>query len=341
MSKETKNVLTLDELQKAMNKKYGDNTMITFDEHSKQDYDVISTGSMDLNLKIGIGGYPRGRIVEMYGWESSGKSTLCLHAISEATNNGIKAAYIDAEHAFDIKYARSIGVNVDNLYLSQPSSLEQALNIAVDLAESGNFGVIIIDSLSSLVPQKELDGIVGDSTIGIKARVVGQFLRKINPTISKNNVLLVLVGQMREKIGVMYGDPSTTDYGNSVKFYASIRLKVSKTVEKDGLVAISNRVKVKIEKNKCAPPFNVAEFSVLYGTGIDSFQEKLDLAVAAGIILRKGSWFSYKDTQLGQGLDKVSDLLKDNVELQDEIFGLTYTYFNEQLNGNSAKEKAM
>lgn len=324
MAKQKENLnLSIQDLKTQLEKKYGEDSVFYVNEKHNEEYDVISTGSLKLNIALGINGFPKGRIVEVYGWESSGKTTLCLETIAEATKKQINVAYIDAEHAYDLKYANNLGINPDYLLVSQPSSLENALNLAIDLVESKQFGVVVIDSLSSLPPQREVEGEVGDSTIGVKARIIGQFLRKITNVVNKNKVLLLLVGQLREKIGVMYGSPETTDYGNSVKFYASIRLKVSKTVEKDGTIALANKTKVKVEKNKCGTPFKTAEFLINYGEGIDTYQEQLDLALETETITKKGSWFFYNEMQLGQGLKNVADLLKDNPELEEKILSET------------------
>lgn len=322
-----KKKLTIEDLQKGLAKKYGSNSFVSLGSRENEKYDVIETGSKSLDIATGIGGYPRGRIVEIFGAESSGKSTLSLHLIANTTNQGLKAALIDSEFSFDLTYAEALGVNKDNLYLSQPGSLEEGLNIAKDVIESGEFAVVIIDSLSSMCPQKELEGDIGDYTIGIKARLIGQLMRQITASAHKHNVLVLLIGQVRDKIGVMFGSPETTDYGNAVKFFASMRFRISKNVEKDGSVALYNKTKVQVIKNKCAAPFKTAEFLIKYGTGIDTYQEKIDMAINADIIIKKGSWSFYNDISIGQGIDGITKTFNDNPELQEEIFAKTYEYY--------------
>lgn len=284
------------------------------------DVDVIPTGSLALNAALGVGGYPKGRIIEIYGPESSGKTTLAIHAIAEAQKNGGIAAFIDAEHAFDRFYAKKLGVDVDELLISQPDNGEQALEIADQLIRSSAIDIIVIDSVAALTPKAEIEGDMGDNKVGLQARLMSQALRKLTSTISKTNTTCIFINQLREKIGVMFGNPETTTGGNALKFYASVRLDIRRvTTLKDGDTPIGNQVRVKIVKNKVAPPFRKAEFEITFGEGISHVGEIVDLGVELGIIKKSGSWFSYGETRLGQGRDAVKKVIKDNPELSEEL----------------------
>jgi recombination protein RecA len=282
--------------------------------------DVISTGSFGLDLALGVGGFPRGRIVEIYGPESSGKTTIALHTIAEAQKKGGICAFIDAEHAFDKLYAENLGIDTSNLLISQPDDGEQALEIADNLIRSGAIDVLVIDSVAALVPRAEIEGDMGDSKMGLHARLMSQALRKLTGTISKTGCICIFINQLREKIGVMFGNPETTTGGNALKFYASIRLDIRRNAQiKDGDDVMGNRTKVKVAKNKVAPPFKVVEFDIMYGKGISRAGEVLDIAVDANIIQKSGSWYSYDTTKLGQGRDAVKELIQDNPEMMAEI----------------------
>lgn len=309
--------LTLDKLDKA----YGKGTVMKLSDTPVQDVDAIPSGSLGLDIALGIGGYPRGRVVEIYGPESSGKTTLTLHAIAEAQKAGGIAAFIDAEHAFDRFYAEKLGIDLDNLIISQPDYGEQALEIADNLVRSGALDIIVIDSVAALTPKSEIEGEMGDSKMGLQARLMSQALRKLTASINKTNCTMIFINQLREKIGVMFGNPETTTGGNALKFYASVRLDIRRSTqikESDGNVA-GNKTRVKVVKNKVAPPFKMAEFDIMYGEGVSKVGEILDLAVELDIIKKSGSWFSYDDTKLGQGRDAVKSLIKDNPELMDEL----------------------
>lgn len=301
-------------------KNYGKGSIMKLGDRAVEQTDSISTGSIALDAALGVGGFPKGRIIEIYGPESSGKTTLAIHAIAESQKNGGLAAFIDAEHAFDSTYAKKLGVDVDNLYISQPDNGEQALEIADNLISSGAVDIIVIDSVAALTPKSEIDGEMGDSKMGLHARLMSQALRKMTATISKTKCCCIFINQLRDKIGVMFGSPETTTGGNALKFYSSIRLDIRKIQTlKDGDASIGNRVRVKVVKNKVAPPFRQVEFDLLFGQGISKMGELVDLGVEAEIIKKSGSWFSYGETKLGQGREAVKQLLADNPELQEEI----------------------
>ncbi|WLD23572.1 recombinase RecA [Flavobacterium dauae] len=321
--------LTLDKLDKT----YGKGTVMKLGDSAVEEVEAIPSGSLGLDLALGVMGYPRGRIIEIYGPESSGKTTLTLHAIAEAQKAGGIAAFIDAEHAFDRFYAQKLGVDIDNLIISQPDNGEQALEIAENLIRSGAIDLVVIDSVAALTPKSEIEGEMGDSKMGLHARLMSQALRKLTATISKTNCTVFFINQLREKIGVMFGNPETTTGGNALKFYASVRLDIRKSTQiKDGDNVMGNRTKVKIIKNKVAPPFRTAEFDIMYGEGISKTGEILDLAVDFEIVKKSGSWFSYGDTKLGQGRDAVKGLIKDNPELQEELEERIKQHIKEQQN---------
>lgn len=308
--------LTLDKLDKA----YGKGTVMKLGDQAVEEVDSIPSGSLGVDLALGVNGYPRGRIIEIFGPESSGKTTLTLHAIAEAQKAGGIAAFVDAEHAFDRHYAEKLGVDIENLIISQPDNGEQALEIAENLIRSGAIDIVVIDSVAALTPKSEIEGEMGDSKMGLHARLMSQALRKLTATISKTNCTVFFINQLREKIGVMFGNPETTTGGNALKFYASVRIDIRRSSQiKDGENVIGNRTKVKIVKNKVAPPFKTAEFDIMYGEGVSKTGEILDLAVDFEVIKKSGSWFSYGDTKLGQGRDAVKALIKDNPELADEL----------------------
>ena len=309
--------LTLDKLDKA----YGKGTVMKMSDQAVIDVDAIPSGSLGLDIALGVGGYPRGRVVEIYGPESSGKTTLTLYAIAEAQKAGGIAAFIDAEHAFDRFYAQNLGVDIDNLIISQPDNGEQALEIADNLIRSGAIDIVVIDSVAALTPKSEIEGEMGDSKMGLHARLMSQALRKLTASISKTNCTVVFINQLREKIGVMFGNPETTTGGNALKFYASVRLDIRRStqIKNSAGNVLGNKTRVKVVKNKVAPPFKLAEFDIMYGEGVSKVGEILDIAVENEIIKKSGSWFSYDDTKLGQGRDAVKNIIKDNPELMEEL----------------------
>ena len=318
--------LTLDKLDKT----YGKGAVMKMGDSVVQEVEVISSGSIGLNAALGVGGFPKGRVIEIYGPESSGKTTLTLHAIAEAQKAGGIAAFVDAEHAFDRFYAAKLGVDIDNLIISQPDHGEQALEIADNLIRSGAIDIIIIDSVAALTPKSEIEGEMGDSKMGLHARLMSQALRKLTSTISKTNCTVIFINQLREKIGVMFGNPETTTGGNALKFYASVRLDIRRSSQiKDGdSNVMGNKTKVKVVKNKVAPHFKTAEFDIMYGEGISKVGEIIDLGVAYEIVKKSGSWFSYEDSKLGQGRDAVKALLLDNPDLSEEIENKIYEALN-------------
>ncbi len=308
--------LTLDKIEKG----YGKGAIMKLGDNAIEDVSVISSGSIGLDVALGVGGYPRGRVIEIYGPESSGKTTLAIHAIAEAQKAGGIAAFIDAEHAFDRFYAKKLGVDIENLYISQPDNGEQALEIADHLIRSGAIDIVVIDSVAALTPKAEIEGEMGDSKMGLQARLMSQALRKLTANISRTNTTLFFINQLREKIGVMFGNPETTTGGNALKFYASVRIDIRRIGQiKDGEEVQGNRTRVKVVKNKLAPPFRKTEFDIIYGLGISKTGELIDLGVEKEILKKSGSWFSYGETRLGQGRDAVKNLLRDNPELSEEI----------------------
>ena len=307
---------TMDKIEK----NYGKGAVMKLGDRVSEKVDVISTGSINLDAALGVGGFPKGRIVEIFGPESSGKTTLAIHAIAECQKNGGIAAFIDAEHAFDSFYAKKLGVDIDNLLVSQPDNGEQALEIADNLIRSGAIDIIVVDSVAALTPKAEIDGEMGDSKVGLQARLMSQAMRKLTSTISKTNCCCIFINQLREKIGVLFGNPETTTGGNALKFYASVRVDIRRIQAiKDGDQNVGNRVKVKIVKNKVAPPFRTCEFDLMFGEGISKLGEIIDLGVEHEIIKKSGSWFSYGDTKLAQGREALKQVLRDNPELCDEL----------------------
>ncbi len=327
--------LTIDKIDKD----FGKGSVMMMNEKSTEPMEVISTGSIGLDVALGIGGLPRGRVIEIYGPESSGKTTIATHVIAEAQKKGGMCAFIDAEHAFDSNYAKKLGVDVDNLLISQPDYGEQALEIADRLILSGALDVVVIDSVAALVPKGELEGEMGDSKMGLHARLMSQALRKLTATISKTNTICIFINQLREKIGVMFGNPETTTGGNALKFYASVRLDIRRMAQiKDGEEAIGNHVKVKVVKNKVAPPFRSAEFDIIFGEGISKMGEIIDMGVELGVVQKSGSWFSYGADKLGQGRDAVRQLLHDNPELATEIEAKIRAKIKETQEGSVAEK---
>ncbi|MDO7137188.1 MULTISPECIES: recombinase RecA [Algibacter] len=322
--------LTLDKLDKA----YGKGTVMKMSDAAIQDVEAIPSGSLGLDIALGVGGYPRGRVIEIYGPESSGKTTLTLHAIAEAQKAGGIAAFIDAEHAFDRFYAANLGVDIDNLIISQPDNGEQALEIADNLIRSGAIDIVVIDSVAALTPKSEIEGEMGDSKMGLHARLMSQALRKLTGSISKTNCTVIFINQLREKIGVMFGNPETTTGGNALKFYASVRLDIRRStqIKNSNGDVLGNKTRVKVVKNKVAPPFKMAEFDIMYGEGVSKVGEILDVAVEYEIVKKSGSWFSYEDTKLGQGRDAVKAIIKDNPELFDELEQKIKAAIKESLN---------
>jgi len=322
-------------LQAAMDKiekSYGKGSIMKLGDNRIQDVEIIPTGSIALNVALGVGGYPRGRVIEIYGPESSGKTTLAIHAIAEAQKAGGIAAFIDAEHAFDRFYAKSLGVDVDNLWISQPDNGEQALEITEQLIRSSAIDIVVVDSVAALTPKAEIEGDMGDSKMGLQARLMSQALRKLTSTISKTNTTCIFINQLREKIGVMFGNPETTTGGNALKFYASVRLDIRRASQiKDGDEVIGNHTRVKVVKNKMAPPFRKAEFDIMFGKGISRSGEIIDLGVDLNIVSKSGSWFSYNETRLGQGRDAAKQCISDNPEMSDEIEGLIFKALNEKV----------
>ncbi|WP_178794522.1 recombinase RecA [Bacteroidaceae bacterium] len=315
-------------LQAAMDKiekNFGKGSIMKLGDENIQQVEVIPTGSIALNAALGVGGYPKGRVIEIYGPESSGKTTLAIHAIAEAQKAGGIAAFIDAEHAFDRFYASKLGVDVDNLWISQPDNGEQALEIAEQLIRSSAIDIIVIDSVAALTPKAEIEGDMGDNKVGLQARLMSQALRKLTSAISKTNTTCIFINQLREKIGVMFGNPETTTGGNALKFYASVRIDIRRSTQlKDGEEVIGNQTKVKVVKNKVAPPFRKAEFDIMFGEGISRAGEIIDLGADLGIIKKSGSWYSYNETKLGQGRDASKQVIQDNPELAEELEGLIF-----------------
>ena len=320
--------LTLDKIEKS----YGKGTIMKLGDSPVEEMPSISTGSISLDTALGVNGLPKGRVIEIYGPESSGKTTLALHAVAESQKTGGIAAFIDAEHAFDRYYAQKLGVNIDDLLVSQPDNGEQALEIAENLIRSGAIDIIVIDSVAALTPRSEIEGEMGDSKVGLQARLMSQALRKLTATISKTGCCCIFINQLREKIGVMFGNPETTTGGNALKFYASVRLDIRSVNQiKDSETVIGSHVRVKVVKNKVAPPFRQAEFDIIYGEGISKLGEIIDIGVENNIIKKSGSWFSYGETKLGQGRDSVKKLLQDNPELAEELEALVRNILKHQI----------
>ncbi len=338
------NAERLKALQAAMDKiekNFGKGSIMKLGEENVEEVDVIPTGSVGLNAALGVGGYPRGRIIEIYGPESSGKTTLAIHAIAEAQKAGGIAAFIDAEHAFDRFYAAKLGVDVDNLLISQPDNGEQALEIADQLIRSSAIDIIVIDSVAALTPKAEIEGDMGDNKVGLQARLMSQALRKLTATINKTNTTCIFINQLREKIGIMFGNPETTTGGNALKFYSSVRLDIRRVTSiKDGDEVIGNQVRVKVVKNKVAPPFRKVEFEILFGEGISKVGEVVDMGTQLGILKKSGSWYSYNDTKIGQGRDAVKKMLQDNPELCEEVEAKIAAALREQHDGPAAEPAA-
>ena len=314
----------LDAALSQIEKQFGKGAVMKLgDNNAKMAVEVVPTGSLSLDIALGLGGLPKGRIIEIYGPESSGKTTVALHMVAEVQKRGGIAGYVDAEHAMDPTYAKALGVDIDNLYISQPDDGEQALEITETMVRSGAIDIVIVDSVAALVPRAEIEGEMGDSHMGLQARLMSQALRKLTSTINKTNTTCIFINQLREKIGVMFGNPETTTGGNALKFYASVRLDIRRVTSiKDGDEVVGNQVRVKVVKNKVAPPFRKAEFEITFGEGISKIGEIVDLGTELGILKKSGSWYSYNDTKIGQGRDAVKNMLKDNPELCDEVEGL-------------------
>ena len=338
-AKDSKDEIKFEDKQKALDaalsqieKQFGKGAVMKLgDDSAKMNVEVVPTGSLSLDIALGVGGVPKGRIIEVYGPESSGKTTVALHMVAEVQKRGGIAGFIDAEHALDPAYAKNIGVDIDNLYISQPDNGEQALEIADQLIRSAAIDIIVIDSVAALTPKAEIEGNMGDSVMGLQARLMSQALRKLTSTISKTNTCCIFINQLREKIGIMFGNPETTTGGNALKFYASVRLDIRRSTQlKDGEEVIGNQTKVKVVKNKVAPPFRKAEFDIMFGEGISRAGEIIDLGADLGIIKKSGSWYSYNETKLGQGRDASKQVIQDNPELAEELEGLIFAALKEQ-----------
>ena len=320
---------TLDQVLADIEKQFGKGSVMKLGDHEHKNIDVISSGSVSLDVALGIGGYPKGRIIEIFGPESSGKTTFALHAIAEAQKLGGRAAFIDAEHALDPSYAEKIGVNIDELLLSQPDNGEQALEICEALVRSGAISVIVVDSVAALVPQAEIEGEMGDSHVGLQARLMSQALRKLSPIINKTNTICIFINQLREKVGVMFGNPEVTPGGRALKFYSSVRLEIRRSEQiKEGSDVVGNKTNIKVVKNKMAPPFKSCQVDIMYGEGISQTGELVDLAVEAGIIYKSGAWYSYKGEKIGQGRESVKELFKNDTKLKNEINKLVREHFD-------------
>lgn len=320
---------TLDQVLADIEKQFGKGSVMKLGDHEHKNIDVISSGSVSLDVALGIGGYPKGRIIEIFGPESSGKTTFALHAIAEAQKLGGRAAFIDAEHALDPSYAEKIGVNIDELLLSQPDNGEQALEICEALVRSGAISVIVVDSVAALVPQAEIEGEMGDSHVGLQARLMSQALRKLSPIINKTNTICIFINQLREKVGVMFGNPEVTPGGRALKFYSSVRLEIRRSEQiKEGSDVVGNKTNIKVVKNKMAPPFKSCQVDIMYGEGISQTGELVDLAVEAGIIDKSGAWYSYKGEKIGQGRESVKELFKNDTKLKNEINKLVREHFD-------------
>lgn len=329
---------TLDQVLADIEKQFGKGSVMKLGDHEHKNIDVISSGSLSLDIALGIGGYPKGRIIEIYGPESSGKTTFALHAIAEAQKSGGRAAFIDAEHALDPTYAEKIGVNIDELLLSQPDNGEQALEICEALVRSGAISVIVIDSVAALVPQAEIEGEMGDSHVGLQARLMSQALRKLSPVINKTNTVCIFINQLREKVGVMFGNPEVTPGGRALKFYSSVRLEIRRSEQiKNGTDVIGNKTSVKVVKNKMAPPFKNCSVDIMYGEGVSKEGELVDLASEANIIEKSGAWYAYNGEKLGQGKENVKELFKTNIKLKEEVNNKVREYYDISSN-NSKKE---
>ncbi len=339
MAKTTSTDKTLDQVLSDIEKQFGKGALMKLGEHGHEKIDTIHSGSLSLDIALGIGGYPKGRIIEIYGPESGGKTTFALHAIAEAQKNGGRAAFIDAEHALDPVYAKNLGVDIEDLLLSQPDTGEQALEICDALVKSNAISIVVIDSVAALVPQAEIDGEMGDSHVGLQARLMSQALRKLNGTISKTNTTVIFINQLREKVGIMFGNPETTTGGRALKFYSSVRLEIRKKEQlKLGEGVIGNRTTIKVVKNKVAPPFRSCEVDIMYGEGVSREGEIVDLAAEAGIIEKSGAWYAYQGEKLGQGKENVKLLLKENNELRDELEEKVREYYEISLNNKKGKE---